>query len=170
MSRNARFFPLLVGLVIGCGDDGGTESSSASASTSTATATATASASDSVTDSGSDSVTDSVTDSGSGSDTGSGACVPFDGNDDCPDGSFCLAQTATSGQCTPATTTGTTAEEACDPPLSACGEDLLCQQITGGATICAVMCRLDMGDADCPADRTCIDAYDLPEVGGCAPA
>ena len=95
-------------------------------------------------------------------------CVPFDGADDCGDGMFCLPRTATEGDCTPATAMGSEPDEACDPPLNACAEDRICQP-AGGMTICVQMCRFAMGDADCVEGRTCIDAYDLPEVGGCAP-
>lgn len=136
-------------LLAGCGDEGEPSESSSGAST---------------TDAMPESTADAMTTNGP-----PGGCVPFDGVDDCGDGMFCLARTATEGECTPATAEGSGAEEPCDPPLSACAEDRICQPVSGGATICVDMCRFAMDDADCAPMRTCIDAYDLPEVGGCAP-
>jgi hypothetical protein len=136
--------------IVGCGDDGGPSGSASDAS---------------VTETMPESSGDAVT-----SDDTAGGCVPFDGVDDCGDGMFCLARSATAGECTPAAAEGSDSEEPCSPALSACAEDRICQAVSGGMTICVDMCRFSMGDGDCAPMRTCIDAYDLEEVGGCAPA
>jgi hypothetical protein len=166
-------------LVGGCGDATGSESSSETTGSSSG-ATATTSSGETsgggtrngdpcggAGDCGAE--FDCVPDRGGAGMVCAATCVPFDDADDCDDGWFCLGETAATGHCTPPSDTGSNVEEGCGPMFYACAEDQLCQAVTGGTMICVQMCRIAMGDADCPAMRTCIDAYDLDEVGACAP-
>ena len=103
------------------------------------------------------------------------SCRPFDQSQtDCPE-DYCLALNADIGVCAEDASVGN--GQQCTAPFRTCGEDATgCFPENSNAPqptnfVCRDMCRLQLGDQDCPADHSCQrHDQDNEIIGYCIPS